>query len=423
MRGRVQKTGLRIVLCGWLGCCGAAGATDGDSPPASVLVSTSRRFVAHGPDPAWNLILLLRVERMADRLESLVGSPLPAVRGAPMRFVAVDEPDRDPGVRYLETFDSGRVHQRVFVLRPEDVGRRRTTDMAAMLMLSRYARETGLRPEEGPAADRIPDWLAVGVADYLFPELRLPAYGRILEAWAGSGCPPLEQVLSWTAEIDDDPLLRAAAVTVVGWLAAAPDSRARIRSLLELCREGRPDRAGIRSLLAGSGASVRAAEIEWQLWVASLEFRAPGIPKQAAAAAEEIRRRAELPGILFRAEAGRDPPDRIGPRELLVHRGEPWVPPAANRMSRALSRMNPMSLPAGLRGIPPSMIRWLQAVAGPEPGFWSGRRSSRRLAGELDRMAGILERAAGEAEALSEFLDRVEEELGAGPEPEPGGRE
>ncbi|MDZ4199954.1 MAG: hypothetical protein U1E27_11815, partial [Kiritimatiellia bacterium] len=359
------RLGLLVAVLGFPVLCGAQ-----TQQTFQVLsqISTSRRFVAQGPDRVWNMTLLIRMEQIARRLETLVRRPIPISPESPMRVIVLPDTEGAAGVTFQEIFDAGEIHQRIYVRRPDLLDPSEVEDRVILLAFLRWARASLPGSARAKADCRVPDWLAMGLTDYLSPDLRRASYARVRDLWREGRLPTWETLAAQTVIAEErDSNTRALCAALVGWITTLPDSRNRWAELMILFGQGRVGSEEIRSVLLGPVADARDVDIQWNLWCSSLDTRMPGIFQDPEIAVMEIRSCVTLPGILLEG-VGDDPvPERITARTLLDHRGADWIPSAALRMSQALSRLNRMALPRNLQPVPDLLLGWLADVAEPEP--------------------------------------------------------
>jgi len=413
---RRRLSGRGVFFAGWLLFLGGSVAKSVERSGLPVSqISFSGRFSAHGPVPAWNLKWLIDAEALTSRIEGFVGKPLPGDREFPLRLVVQESPLDPPAVRSQEMWDGGYLRQRILVQNPASLDPRLSFDHLTGLILARYVRlDVPLRKSAAPTRP-IPAWFSVGVSEYLSDRSRSEMYQTVSTAWIQGKLPSSRQIFSWFESIPSGDLERSVCAVTISWLRALPNASERLASLMQAFAKGEIQPESIWASWLGSSATEREAEIQWNLWISSLDARVPGILMDSKASADAIRKRVELPRSLVAAADPVALPERITPQILLAHRGESWVRPAALRMTRALSYLSPMILPAELREVRNAYLFWLACVATPEPSLLNSLRgqgvSRRSLQRNLTKLEETLLQFQQRTADRKLFLDQAERVL------------
>jgi hypothetical protein len=372
--------------------------------------SSSGRFSVQGPEPIWNLQWLVEAERFTSRLEGFLGQTLPQSRGFPLRLVRTEAPLEPPSVSSREDRTHGRFEQRIFVLNADRLDPRLLREHLAGLLLSRY-----VQSGSSAGAPRIPAWFVMGISEFFSGRPRGETYQIVNSAWKRGDLPTLRQVVSWDQTVPDRDEDRAACAAMIAWINARPNVPALASALMGRFALGEGDSASLQTVWPELGPAARDAEIQWNLWVASLEDRVPGILMRPEEASNVLLGRMILPGCLLETEPSSERPDQVTPAILLKHHGENWVRPAAVRMARSLSYLPLMRLPPELRKLRNEYLRWLGRVADESPsGRWDRSGSVQGLKRNLDELDAALREFRERASARADFLDRIERERVSG---------
>lgn len=402
--GHQRTVPWRVMLAlGLLIAGGAPAAAPTPEPGGQVQRSASGRFSVYGPDPLWNLQWLLAAEESVSRLERFLGKPLPHERGFPLRLIVDNSPLEAPSLASRDALSGGVLDQRIFVRHPARLEPGVLEDRLMDRLLVRYVSY----PDPAPDV-RLPAWFVTGLSEFCRESDRADLCRTVREAWIGGKLPSLARVMSWEHSVPREESGRAVCMAWILWAAAQPEAQSLAERLLASFQKGEPGLASLRTAWPGIGATDRDAEIQWNLWVASLGGRMPGPLQSPVEAASALLGRLGVSREIAGAVKRSDLPERVTPATLLEYREEDWVPPAAVRMARSLSFLQVMELPPALRELRNGYIRWLDRLAAPD--LREDRVEGRALALELDRLDSALRTYLEWTMDRKAFLDGIEAE-------------
>lgn len=392
----------------WAGCLllaagGVPAASLDPDPEVHVQRSASGRFSVYGQDPVWNLQWLIAADSAASRLERFFGKPLPHEPGFPLRIVVDDSPMESPAIASQAVLTGGVLDQRIFIRHPDRLEPGAMEDQFVACVLARYVSYP--RPV---STVRMPAWFVAGLSGFCRVSDRANLYKTMRDAWAGGTLPPLVRVLSWETSVPREEPARRACAALILWAHAQPEAEALASRLLVAFQEGKTGFPALRAAWPEIGVTERDAEMQWNLWIASLGGRLPGPIQSQVESAGALLERLGVSREIAGAEQRPDLPERVTPALLLAHREEDWVAPAAIRMARSLSYLQVMELPPALRELRNGYLRWLTLLALPDSrGMRAGDRALKR---ELDRLDSELRTYLEWTLDRKTFLDGIEAE-------------
>lgn len=369
---------------------------------ARTVFSTSRRFMVSGFAPAAAANLAHWAEDVAGRMESALG-PLPMDRGWYLELQAV------PGsqVAKAQGWVDGLLQQRLEVGRSEELDQEDALEGLVWLLLNRWPVQRQTVATRAQSLATVPDWLAAGLAQQLYPELRRRNATVVQERWQEG------QLASWPELLEREILptgrwvAKAESALLVDWLL---ERKARWEPLWKSCAEGKRMGADefARQVLAMDGAP--AAAQAWEVWLAGQQERHRGVQAVDAQQVAEFERwsmfeAADLQAV--RAEA--TPPLALA--DLIALRRERWVPALAARRSWQL-QMAMMSRAPEWQDVGRLYLEYLEALAGRGPGYTGGLfgrgPSARQLASMLTDAERARVRLRDEVQARTDYLDLAE---------------
>lgn len=367
------------------------------------VFSETRRFLATGFSPVAAGEVVQWAERVAERIERIVG-PVPF---APGEFVEIRATDRGtlPGVVREQGWETGRWLQRLAVNKPDIVDPEEALEGLAWLLLNRSL-DGALAPPEIGAAWGVPEWYSVGVAQNLFPEIRDRSLAWARLRWIAGETVPARRLLDRSVMPAGRWGEKADAAALVAWLF---DRTAFLQGAAPVLRAWSSDLPWGRNELAVLlGVQPRQVEQAWELWLAEMADRL-----RPAASLEPIEfERIEREFVVEPSELGLPPRKReLRLDALIEHRERPAAASLATRKAvrlRLLAAGRPPEFQAAL-GL---YAAYLDAIAGRAPGYtggmFGGKPSRRQLESLHEEAEAVWTRLRKDVEARYEYLTRIE---------------
>lgn len=367
------------------------------------VFSTTRRFLVSGFAPAAAADLARWSEEVAGRVENLVG-PLPLERGW---YLELQGRNGDRVVRAQGWVD-GLLQQRLELGRSDELDQEDALEGLVWLLLNRYAIVYQTAAERAKQLASVPDWLAAGVAQNTYPELRTRNAEAVQERWRE------DRLTAWPALVEQE-------ILPSGRWAAKAEAGQLVAWLLE--RDGHLD-AFWRAHAKGHRLSAREvarqvlslrdeeeASQAWEVWLAAQQNRRrvmSGV-NTAQMAEFDVLSRVEDPELqAVRADV--QAPLTLA--DLVALRKTRWVPALATRRSWQL-QMRMLGRSPEWQEVAQRYIQFLDALAGRSAGYRGGlfgRGASTRqllaLLGEADQARSRLRQEVSAREA---YLDQVEQ--------------
>lgn len=366
------------------------------------VFSTSRRFMISGFPPAAAANLARWAEDVAGRLESALG-PIPMDRGWYLELQAV------PGtqVARAQGWVDGLLQQRLEIGRSDELDQEDALEGLVWLLLNRWPvhRQSGASRSQDLAT--VPDWLAAGLAQHLYTELRSRNAEVVVERWQGGHLAPWSELIEREILPAGRWAAKAESALLVDWLL---ERRAGWEPFWQSCAEGKRMRAAdfARQVLALPG--VPEATQAWEVWLASQQDRNRGIHGVDLDQVAEFERLAIFEDADLQAVRA-DVAAPLALADLVALRRARWVPALASRRSWQL-QMAMMSRAPEWQDVGRLYLDYLEALAGRGPGYTGGLFGRGPSARQLESMLAEAERARlrlrDEVQARTEYLDRVE---------------
>lgn len=369
----------------------------------SVTTSSSGRFIVTGPDAVKTSEYTRWAEAMAERLERRLGTAMTFSRSAPLRIHLAQTDSPTAGIaahcRYLE----GRLECRLSVneyvpLDYEDL-------LAAWCRLAMVSLVDHARGRRGPFGEtpRVPQWLAVGLAQTLDPAL-CARNRRVLHAAMPQSHPPeVSPVLSWENLPERWYQTRALCGMTVLWLDALKPQGESWRMMIDRLAAGEPVTASwVAISLAGVDPGV-ALEERWGTWLKRQERVVQDLGSVSSVILSQLREMVEVPSAELGESTQADLPGRLSPRDLVAMRRSASV--------RLVAEERMQQVQALTIGKAPELVQVGQAYALFFEGLVRGA-SAWKLRRRLRHAEGALTALSDLTRARESYMDAFEREPG-----------
>ncbi|HMO03966.1 MAG TPA: hypothetical protein PKC67_02235 [Kiritimatiellia bacterium] len=365
-------------------------------------------------------------ESVRERFMGWVGSPLPHGRAYPVVITASLRAE-EPGGRVLRALDrasDGSLRQELTMVNPADMDQEDVLEALSWLLAHRWV--VVRMAERSRNVPVLPDWLTVGIAQNLYPELRVRNYGEVVAMEQAGSYHPAATVFDMRFLPPGRWPEKARAGLVVAWLSETIGPERLLASCAERVVVGLPVDVAFIQELAGL-PDPRSVNMAWDVWMARQDRRfMPGVQ---ATDPEAIARVVALPAEMFGLELPASFGRRTLDAELLIqHRASLWVqryakavawrlrqegigqpPEIVERIRAYLVFFDALAAPGETRHrgkpVQPRSARWLERTWAEADTAW------RTYLAEYQARSALLQRheVAAEGGALDALLDRWEE--------------
>ncbi len=297
-------------------------------------VSAMRRFTVSGMATADNVALAASSDDASRRIEQTLGFSIPFTRHELIRILTeVDASLQGGRLIKGQGWADRQLLQRLMINNPNRVDQEDILEGLCWLLLNRLVIARQDISRRTTMLGEVPDWLAVGVAQNLYPALRARNGGVISRRWMEGERISFGEILEMEYLPDGRWGEKAAAGLAVGWLLAQPRATMVFDALVQSLASG--ERLGIPVLVSALGGEMTPVRLEkeWDLWVAQqtqVIRRWGGVsPERLTELQEMLTIRAVELG--FAVDDGI--PVELSLEALIMFRREKWVLPLATLLS------------------------------------------------------------------------------------------
>lgn len=345
-------------------------------------------------------------EEVAARLDESMGPTL-FERGEYVEIVCRD-PGAPPRVERTQHLADGFLRQRLELdglgaLDQEDV-----LEGVVWLLLNR--RVVARQPDRGAGSEpaRVPDWLAVGVAQGLYPELRERNLGVGLDRWARGTMTPPERLTARAVMPAGRWAEKADAALWVAWLQGRADAAMRFADAWQRIAEGKAVGASWWWDSRAGGADTRDGEREWELWLAGQRDALRGWSSRPDDQLGSMRDWRTVSAVDLASVHAPASVTALSLDQLVAHRGEKWARLLAARMALRI-RLAAVGQSPDVQQVASRYAAYLDAVAGKGRalGFLRGRSPARHLQALWREAEAARERLERDYRARAEYLEQV----------------
>lgn len=391
-RDRIRRlAALAALVC--LGGLGTRAVTP--VPPSSLptnrpadratVFSTTHRYAVSGCPAAQALPIATWAEDVESRLGRFLGIGFVSPEPLPVQIRLVEDPAAPRGrVLRMQRFDAGMLDQRLEMVNPRLADQEDLLEGLCSLLLSRamVARLPDLTRTNQPP--RVPDWLAVGAAQNLYPEARARNHATTIAVWRKGGGHALGDVLTWeympAGRWDD----KAEAGLFLEYLLPPSLASKRMTAILACIEAGDAVTADFLArhiLFCGSAAQAEKLRDLWLAQQQDVQTGFGGISQERVA--ELVRMLVIRPADYGIAESAKIP--LIADlRDLVPRRSEAWVRDLAARMSMKMKSLA-LGQAQEFQRVVAAYVSFLDALAGAKRGLLGGGASTGALRKLLDQ--------------------------------------
>lgn len=382
---------------------GMAATTRGDNAP---FVPARNRVVRHfnvqGGTPVQSGEVARWAEENAGRAGRLLES---ALRPAPNRSLEILLLPTQGGeltrpVSAVVEEEHGFVVQRLILRDIAHTDAEDALEQFVQLLLNEWRVEHLSEMDPAWQPSRIPAWMAIGIAQNLYPALRNRNAGLIRERHDPVTMPALAQVMNWKYLPAGRSFEKAVCGVTLAWLLSRPQGAAVVRRMLDQSAAGQ---AVTPKWLADQlqADSVMAMEAEWTQQLRRQERITRGGGEDMLALLIKLREQLVITGEDRQAAGDTDAMASLDLTDLIALRDVTWVRQLACRKAAEL-RLSVVGRDQGFAVAVDQYCAFFDGLARRRWG-WTLRR---RLA-KAETMMGRLERITW---ARKEYLDRIERE-------------
>lgn len=318
-----------------------------------VLRGKDGRFVVVGPDNLQNLDLLRWAEDVTDRVERILGIPLP-FDDREIRLV-VRPAEGCPRIEFGRDAGGPLRVQRLLVFGYAEIRQADAEEALCRTLLDGWLPAEGAHEYEPGTS--VPAWLATGLARNLYPDVRHEDRSLAIALWQRGQLPRLDEVL-----VNTEPAMEgvaAASALALAWLLDVPDGALRLREGL----------VGVERMDAGWFAEAlglkdrSALVLHWDEWV----LRQRRTISKPGATDEWVLGQLGVELLLYAGHSGipaqNGSYERVGLQELIARRREPWVREFARNKAARL-RFLAVGRGEDLRAVVEAYCRFFEGLTG-----------------------------------------------------------
>lgn len=297
------------------------------------ITSHNRHFVVSGFPPADALNIAVWAENVYERLSGWAQSPVPGGFAYPLTITAVLTETGIVGraVASQSYTEDGHFRQELAMVNPAAMDQEDALEQLTQLLLNRwiYSKSRGKRDRD--VRQSYPDWMGVGVAQNLYPELRTRNYELVKKEEMSAGAFAMPDVLGYRHLPPGRWPEKARAALVIAWLSdqVGPANLLAMTSS-DLADSGTLDLSYFLQITGN--ADVREMSMAWDLWMARQERRF--VPGMMVSDTEELSRilelRSEDIGLLHQ---NYPPGSRLSVDILLENREDEWARDASSKIA------------------------------------------------------------------------------------------
>ena len=377
---------------------GLAGAADQLPAPASLVMT--RNFRVTGADARVNSVIASYAESALASSAQLTGLPVRYERFPPIHIELTTDTNRpEQRVTRSQRLSEGILDQRIRVLNPVRADTEDFLEALCWLVLNRLAVQQQTRLVM-PAPPQVPEWLAVGLAQNLFPQYPQRNRQVAIQRWRTGRATRLAEITTWRLMPEGRWADKALCGEALEFLCATPDRTALFAALLERAMAGRELSADWLAQRLGA-KDERALEKQWDLWVLHWEdvvSNFGALTRQHTDALREMLRVdpsaygfTSLPASV-----------RLLPQDFITRRKEVVVRRLAEQVSTAIQSSG-LGRPPEYQPVLGAWGEYFDEVANIPPKDW--HKYFHRAANER-QLRALLASAEGQLTAIEQTLDQ-----------------
>ncbi len=295
------------------------------APAAQTVFSGSHRFAVSGLSAVDGTTLAAWADDVLSRVESATGTPVDFGAGEYIAIRALSASNQPPQVTRAQGFLDGRLQQRLVVNRPAEVDQEDVMESLCALLLDRQA--IGMQPsgERAAALARVPAWMAVGLAQNLFKELRARNVKAALDLEAHDVHVEFARILELSALPPGRWREKYFCGLAVGMLLAAPDLPQRWSALAQRVAARKPVTSEWIASSYLQQTSGEGAEFAWRQWIESQKNMLQEVAGSEGKRVEQLVQLLASQPADFGVVTPKDMASPVTPRQLIEQRKEAWA--------------------------------------------------------------------------------------------------
>ena len=279
------------------------------------------------------------------------------------------------------------------------------------LLLNRWVIRQQAPAERAVRLGAVPDWLAVGVAQNLYPELRSRNNRLVGSRWMKGATMDMFELLTSEFLPPGRWIEKAEAGVAMAWMMDHLGGPERMSLLFDKWALSEDvDLEWISKEWLGFSSRREMAK-SWDLWLACQQ-------QAITATAEGVERLTQLREMLFvnledYSLVGPGLPDRVTFSDMIKLRSKPWVPLLAERLSLRIQALS-LGQPADFQQVTSAygeFLEMLKKSSGHKGGLFGGRFVVPRLAKELNGADDKLRELESDWTEQRRFMDQVAADL------------
>jgi hypothetical protein len=377
---------------------GVAGAATPTNAPAGVV--TTRNFRVTGLDPGANSVIASYAESALASSAQLTGLAVRHELFPPIRIeLAANTHNPAQRVTRSQQMRDGILDQRLHVLNPSRADTEDFLEALCWLTLNRLAVQLQTRLTM-PPPPQVPEWLAVGLAQNLFPQYPKRNRQVALRRWQADKATRFADITTWRLLPEGRWADKALCGEAVEFLLTAPDRPGLFSALLARAMAKQPLDAAWFAKQLGA-ADTRALEKQWDVWVLHWNDAVPSFGALTREQTDALRELLQVDPTTYGIEARLGAP-RLTPQDFITRRKEAPIRRLAEQVATAVVSSG-LGRPEEFQPVLGAWGAFFDAVAAVPPKGW--RKWFHRAASEK-QLRVLLADAEGRLAALEQTLDQ-----------------
>ncbi len=306
-------------------------------PDVHVVNSFDGRIVVVGRETSHSLTAAADLREVAQRTEKLMGLPLPNRETWKLRLmIGPDERTATASIKRHTPVMARQLAQTITIANLQYATSEDVLEELCAMYLQAYLFERIEEKKVSAPVPEAPRWLAIGLAQNLYPKLRDRNARTILSAWSKGKVPSLRSIIHMELNDTDQVNIRASTGMAFKWLSSLPESAQILNTTLcRLAESSSIDAKWLAEQITGQPDPSNLEEL-WDKWL-SKQRDVVYQPGTLPASSLELLRAslAFYPGY-FGIPMNTDLPRNIEMNDLIVLRKSEWIPSFATSHSTRL---------------------------------------------------------------------------------------
>lgn len=337
---------------------------------ANTMFSASHRFVVQGFAPTEAPQITSWADDVASKVEAIIKKEIVVRDGQQIKIIARHDDANRGRVDKAQTYVDDLLQQQIDVINPEKIDQEDILEALVELLMNRYVIEGQTTSQRKAHLGSVPEWLSVGLAQNLFPQLRSRNRQGGLARWNH------QEKLMWEdlMKLDSMPAGRWGqkmdAALGIQWLLTLHNADAVLRSYIgRLCSGGNvtPEQFATELL---KFPTIVDLEKNWDLWIAQQQDVHDELGEIDQGGIDQLKRLLLINPADYGVVSSKVP-SSLTFAQLVEWRDESWLPRLAERISIKIKFLS-IGRPPEYQDVVNRYAVFLDALRGVAPGYSGG---------------------------------------------------